>query len=177
MATLFQLFASFLVIGATAYGGGIATISLIQREIVAAHGWLTAAQMRELITLAQMTPGPIAINAATFTGYRVAGIAGSLVSTLAVITPGVLLLSGYSLLLSRFRPTGFLDRAREALRPGILALILYAVYTFGATAIDGLATGAIAAGTFLVILLCGRRVHPALLVFAAGGLGVLLFRS
>ena len=61
MAILIQLYVSFLLIGVSAYGGGVATISLIQYEIVAAHGWLTASQMGDVITIAQMTPGPIAI--------------------------------------------------------------------------------------------------------------------
>jgi chromate transporter len=174
---LLQLYVSFLVIGVSAYGGGIATISLIQYEIVAAHGWLTASQMGDVITLAQMTPGPIAINAATLTGYKIAGIGGSLVASLAVITPGILLLAGYTLLVSRLRSTTLLDRVKLALQPGILALIAYAVYTFGSIVIHGLASGAIAAAAFVGIFFFGRKVHPIFFILAAGLIGIALFRG
>jgi len=174
---LFQLYLSFLLIGISAYGGGVATISLIQYEIVTAHGWLTAQQMGEVITLAQMTPGPIAINAATLTGYRVAGIGGSLLASLAVITPGVLLLAGYTFLVSRLRSTDLLDRIKLALQPGILALIAYAVYTFGSIVIDGTAGAVIAAVVFAGVLAFGRRVHPVFFILAAGLIGIAVFRS
>lgn len=177
MGILLQLYASFLLIGVSAYGGGIATISLIQYEIVAAHGWLSASQMREVITLAQMTPGPIAINAATFTGYKIAGIPGSLVASLAVITPGILLLAGYTFIVSRLESTSGLDRAKMALQPGILALIVYAVYTFGSIAIDGFATGAIAAAVFAAMLFLPRKIHPVFLILAAGAIGIAIFRG
>ncbi len=165
------------MIGISAYGGGITAISLIQHQIVAQKGWLTALQMREVITLAQMTPGPIVINAATFTGYRIAGIPGSLVASLAAITPGILLLAAYLFLVSRIRSTTVLDRIKVSLQPGILALILFAVYTFGSTAVDGFATGALAAAAFLLVLFLGRRVHPVLWILLSGLLGTILFRS
>jgi chromate transporter len=177
MTLLIQLYVSFLLIGVSAYGGGITAISLIQYEIVTQRSWLTAVQMREVITLAQMTPGPIAINAATYTGYKVAGLAGSLVASLAVITPGILLLAAYAFLVSRARSTALLDRVKTALQPGILALILLAVYTFGSISIDGLATGAIAAGAFLLVLSLGRRVHPVLWILGAGLLGAAFLRG
>jgi chromate transporter len=174
---LLQLYVSFLLIGVSAYGGGITAISLIQYEIVTQRGWLSAVQMRDVITLAQMTPGPIAINAATFTGYRVAGVPGSLVASLAVITPGLLLLAGYAFFVSRLRSTDLLNRVKTAMQPGILALILFAIYTFGSISIDGLLSGAFAVATFLLILTLGRRVHPIVWILAFGALGTVFFRS
>jgi len=175
MGILFHLFASFFLIGISAYGGGIATIALIQHEIVAVHGWLTATQMRDVITIAQMTPGPIAINSATLTGYKICGIGGALLASLAVITPGILLLIGYTLTVSHLRSKDTLNRVKLALHPGIIALIIYSVYTFGSVSIDGLTTGGIAAAAFLAMLFTGRRVHPVLIIIAAGLLGIAIF--
>ena len=175
MGILFHLFASFFLIGISAYGGGIATIALIQHEIVSVHGWLTATQMRDVITIAQMTPGPIAINSATLTGYKICGIGGALLASLAVLTPGILLLIAYILTVSRLRSKESLNRVKMSLHPGIIALIIYSVYTFGSISIDGFATGGIAAAAFFAILFIGRRVHPVLIIIAAGLLGIAIF--
>ncbi|HDL84720.1 MAG TPA: chromate transporter [Candidatus Acetothermia bacterium] len=175
MGILFQLYASFFLIGISAYGGGIATIALIQYEIVSMHGWLTATQMRDVITIAQMTPGSIAINSATLTGYKICGIGGALLASLAVITPGVLLLIGYTLTVSHLRSKDALNRVKLALHPGIIALIIYSVYTFGSISIDGFITGGIAAAAFFAILFAGHKVHPVLIIIAAGLLGIAIF--
>jgi len=176
MGILLPLYASFLLIGVSAYGGGIATIALIQYEIVTKHGWLTAIQMRNVITIAQMTPGPIAINSATLTGYKIAGIGGAHIASLAVITPGILLLIVYSLILSHLQSRDSLDRVKMALHPGIIALIIYSVYTFGSISINGFITGGIAAAAFFAILFTGKKVHPVIVIIAAGLLGIAIFR-
>ena len=72
----FQLFLSFLQIGAFSFGGGYAAMPLIQNQVVTLHGWLNLAEFTDLVTISQMTPGPIAINAATFVGTRIAGTPG-----------------------------------------------------------------------------------------------------
>ena len=176
MGILLQLYASFFLIGISAYGGGIATIALIQYEIVTQHAWLTAAQMRDVITIAQMTPGPIAINSATLTGYKISGISGAFVASLAVISPGILLLIGYALAVSHLRSQDTLNRAKMALHPGILALIIYSVYTFGSISIDGFITGGIAAAAFFAVLFGGQKVHPVIVIIAAGLIGIAIFR-
>ena len=76
----FQLFLSFLQIGAFSFGGGYAAMPLIQNQVVTLHGWLNLAEFTDLVTISQMTPGPIAINAATFVGTRIAGTPGALYS-------------------------------------------------------------------------------------------------
>ena len=88
-----QLFWSFLQIGALSFGGGYAAMPLIQGQIVTQHGWLTMREFTDLVTIAEMTPGPIAVNAATFVGGRIAGITGSLAATLGCITPACLIIA------------------------------------------------------------------------------------
>ena len=82
-----QLFLAFLQIGAFSFGGGYAAMPLIQEQVVTKYAWLTQTDFTDLVTIAEMTPGPIAINAATFVGNQAAGIPGALVATLGVILP------------------------------------------------------------------------------------------
>ncbi|AFG38606.1 chromate transporter [Spirochaeta africana] len=176
---LFELFQTFFVIGAGAFGGGIAAVSLIIHEVVQARGWLTPAEMNEVIAISQMTPGPIAINSGTFVGYRVAGVPGAAAATLGVITPPLLALTAFVLLVklhAHFTDGGndqVGDRIKHSLKPGIFAMILFAVWSIGSSAISGFVTGGIALAGF-ALLISFRRLHPVLVVLAAGLAGVIL---
>ena len=86
-----QLFLSFLKVGAFSFGGGYAALPLIQDEIVTNHQWLSQQEFTDLITISQMTPGPIAINSATFVGNQIAGIPGGIVATLGSVFPSIIL--------------------------------------------------------------------------------------
>ena len=88
-----QLFISFLQIGALSFGGGYAAMPLIQQQVVTLHGWLSLSEFTDLITISQMTPGPIAINSATFVGTRVGGFWGALCATTGCVLPSCLLVS------------------------------------------------------------------------------------
>lgn len=80
-----QLFLSFLQIGAFSFGGGYAAMPLIQNQVVTLHHWLTAGEFNDLVTISQMTPGPIAVNSATFVGLRIAGLPGAVIATAGCI--------------------------------------------------------------------------------------------
>ena len=86
-----QLFWSFFQIGLFSIGGGYAAMPLIQNQVVDLHHWLTLSEFTDLITISQMTPGPIAINSATFVGIRIGGVGGALVSTLGCILPSLII--------------------------------------------------------------------------------------
>ena len=88
-----QLFWSFLQVGLFSIGGGYAAMPLIQNQVVSAHPWLTMNEFTDLITIAEMTPGPIAINSATFVGIRIAGIPGAMIATFGCILPSCVLVS------------------------------------------------------------------------------------
>ena len=88
-----QLFWSFFQVGLFSIGGGYAALPIIQNQIVDLHGWLTTAEFTDLITIAEMPPGPIAINGATFVGIRCAGIPGAVIATLGCILPACVLVS------------------------------------------------------------------------------------
>lgn len=118
-----KLFLAFLEIGATSFGGGYAALPIIQDVIVGRYGWLTMTEMTDIVSISQMTPGPIAINAATFVGTKIAGIPGALVATAANILPQCALLFVIGSFLFRGRRLVWLDRALGGLRPGVVGLI------------------------------------------------------
>lgn len=118
-----QLFFSFLKIGLFSVGGGYAAIPLIQSEIVNGHGWLSMQEFTNLITISSMTPGPVAINSATFVGLRIAGLPGAVTATLGSIFPAVILVSLLSLIYRKYKGTTAIDTVLGCLRPAVVALI------------------------------------------------------
>lgn len=98
-----QLFLSFLQVGMFSVGGGYAAIPLIQSQVVEQHGWLTMQEFTDLVTIAEMTPGPIAVNAATFVGLRIAQVSGAIVATLGCITPALFFVSLLSYIYRRYQ--------------------------------------------------------------------------
>ena len=114
---LLQLFLSFLQIGLFSIGGGYAAIPLIQSQTVDVHQWLTSEQFMDLATIAEMTPGPIAINGATFVGLKVAGFPGAVIATLGCILPSIIIVY------SRYRQLAMLQSVLSSLRPAVVALI------------------------------------------------------
>ncbi len=127
--TLWQLLLAFVKIGALSFGGGYAALPLIQEYVVDAHGWMSLADFTNLITISQMTPGPIAINAATFIGNAIAGIPGAIIATLGVILPSVLLVTVLTLLYYRYRELSILRTVLDYLRPSVVALIAVSAVT------------------------------------------------
>ena len=120
---LLQLFWSFLKIGAFSIGGGYAAMPLIQEQVVRNNPWLSMQEFTDLVTIAEMTPGPIAINAATFVGNRVAGFPGALVATFGCIFPSLIIVSLLSLIYSRYKKLSLLQSILAGLRPAVVALI------------------------------------------------------
>lgn len=117
-----QLFLAFLQIGMFSFGGGYAALPLIQEQVMK-NGWLSATEFTELITISQMTPGPIAVNSATFVGIRIGGVAGALAATLGCILPSCILVMGLAWLYLRYRKLSMLQSVLETLRPAVVAMI------------------------------------------------------
>ena len=107
-----QLFLSFLKIGFFGFGGGYAMLSLIQNEVVVRHSWITGSQLADIVAISQMTPGPIAINSATYVGYTVTGnIWGSLLATTAVCIPALTLMIAVTIFYSHLRNNRYVEGA------------------------------------------------------------------
>ena len=98
-----QLFFSFLQIGALSFGGGYAAMPLIQEQVVTMHGWLSMETFSNLVTIAEMTPGPIAVNSATFVGTRIAGPGGAVVATLGCILPSCIIVTLLAYIYTKYR--------------------------------------------------------------------------
>ena len=120
---LLRLFWSFLQIGLFSIGGGYAAMPLIQEQVVRNNPWLSMQEFTDLVTIAEMTPGPIAVNAATFVGNRVAGFPGALFATFGCIFPSLILVSLLSFIYSRYKKLSLLQSVLAGLRPAVVALI------------------------------------------------------
>lgn len=118
-----QLFLSFLQIGMFSVGGGYAAIPLIRDQVVTGHTWLTMSEFTDLITIAEMTPGPIAVNSATFVGIRIAGPLGAIIATLGCITPSLFIVSLLAYIYYRYKNVSSLQSVLASLRPAVVALI------------------------------------------------------
>ncbi len=126
---LLRLFLAFLQIGAFSFGGGYAAMPLIKAQVIDRYGWLTLSDFMDLVTIAEMTPGPIAINAATFVGNQVAGIPGALSATAGVILPSCLFVTLLAFLYAKYRRMALLQGILRSLRPAVVSMILAAGVT------------------------------------------------
>ena len=126
---LFMLFKIFLKIGAFTFGGGYAMIPFIQREVVTKHHYINEEEILEIVAISESTPGPIAVNSATFVGYRVAGVAGATVATLGIVLPSFIIILAISYVLQQFEHLEVVKYAFNGVRVAVLALVLNALIT------------------------------------------------
>ena len=120
---LLELCWSFFQIGLFSIGGGYAAMPLIQNQVVDMHPWLTMSQFADIMTIAEMTPGPVAINSATFVGIRIAGIPGALVATFGCILPSCIIVLSLAVIYYKYRGLSLLQGILAGLRPAVVAMI------------------------------------------------------
>ena len=118
-----QLFLSFLQVGALSFGGGYAAMPLIQEQVVNLHSWLSMSEFTNLITIAEMTPGPIAVNSATFVGMQIAGILGAVIATLGCILPSCIIVTLLAYVYMKYRNMSLLQGTLASLRPAVVSMI------------------------------------------------------
>ena len=160
-----QLFFSFLQVGMFSFGGGYAAMPLIQGQVVTAHKWLSMSEFTDLITISQMTPGPIAVNSATFVGIKIAGIPGALVATFGCILPSCIIVTVIAKLYLKYRNMAMLQGVLNSLRPAVVAMIASAGISILITAFWGNAAAIALAGTkwslvviFVVCIVLLRKI-------------------
>lgn len=175
MKIIANLITSFMIIGLSACGGGLVTIPLIQHEMVNIRHWLTLSDVTKLLAIAQMTPGPIAINAATFVGFQVAGVIGSLMSTLAVIFPSIAILFSITPLLNNIKENEKAIRINQGIQVGVLSLILFAIWSFGSTVITNVFDFSIAIAAFMALLFLKNKIHPVVVIIFCGIIGIVIY--
>lgn len=179
-----KLFLSFFQIGMFSIGGGYAALPLIQEQVVDKHKWLSMAEFSDLITISQMTPGPIGINAATFVGNQIAGIGGSLISTIGCVVPSFLIVLMLAYLYNRFKKINIVQGILSGLRPAVVALIASAGITILILSLWGdhgftmlTRVDLIATGIFLISLVVLRKWKPNQIVVMLGSgiVGMILY--
>lgn len=132
-----SLFISFIQVGMFSFGGGYAAMPLIQQQVVNIHHWLTMKQFTDLVTISAMTPGPIAINSATFVGIRIAGFWGAIVATFGCILPSCILVSVLAYIYRKYKNASEFGNVMSCLRPVVVALIASAGISILQTALFG----------------------------------------
>jgi chromate transporter len=125
---ILALFITFFKVGALTFGGGYAMIPIIQREIVEKRKWLSNNDILEILAISESTPGPIAVNAATYVGYKIAGFWGSFFSTLGLITPSFIVISIISMFYKTFMSWAIVNAAFKGIKASVVILLINAVF-------------------------------------------------
>lgn len=173
MELLIKLYLAFLKIGTFSFGGGYAMLPFIQKEVVNNNQWISMSEFTDIIGISQMTPGPVAINSATFVGYKLSGVVGSIIATLGVITTSFILVTIINKLLSKFKESTVIKSALLGMRPVLIALIIYAFIGLAKEAYIDLKSIIIT----LIIggVLLSKKVHPILVIVIAALLGLVFY--
>lgn len=175
-----QLFWAYLKIGIFGFGGGYAMLSMIQFEIVDHYGWMTVEEFADMVALSQMTPGPVSINIATYIGYTVGGIFGSLVATAAIVLPSLLMLYLVLKFLFKHKENYIVKTTLASMKPVIAGLIFVAALmmmnpiSFADAGLHG---------TNISVIICAvtfacmfwTKINPILLIIASGLVGYLVY--
>lgn len=171
---LLKLAWGFAQVGIGAFGGGISTLPLIRHILVDNYGWLSLDGFDQVLALAQVTPGPIAVNAATFVGFQRAGLTGATVATLSVVVAPLLIVIAVAALL-QCGSKDCMDRFRNALRPTVAALLTLAFLPLARTAFSGIGTIALFAAGIGALNLRFFMENPPALFLLSGLAGLVLF--
>lgn len=180
-----QLFWSFFQVGLFSFGGGYATLPLIQEQVLEYHSWLTPTEFMDILTISQMTPGPIAINVSTFVGTKVAGIPGAIIATVGSVTPSCIIVLILAALYYKYKGLSMVQGIIKGLRPAVAALIASAGLSILLTALFNKDTfpmqlsdlNWIAVALFLLSLFLLRKykLNPIYIMLLAGVAGVIIY--
>ena len=180
MNLLFDLFLSFSKIGMFTFGGGYAMLALIEDTCVQKKQWITHDEMMNITVIAESTPGPIAINCATYVGYKHKGLAGAVLATIGVILPSFCIIFAISKFLDNFLEITWVAHAFEGIKIAVGILILDAALKMFKKIQKKTITIAIMLCTFSVMLLCDLfsvRISSIILMLAAGFISLLIFMA
>ena len=170
--SLITLYLAFFKIGLFGFGGGYAMISLIQEEL-AKHGWIGMETFVDIIAIAEMTPGPIAINSGTFVGFESSAFFGSLTATTAVISPSFILVLILAHYFNKIKDSNYINAILKYLRPAIIGLIVTAAFTIAKANNISLTSSLI---TIAVVgIMVKTDLHPILIIFSSGLAGAVIF--
>lgn len=189
LKNLALLFFEFFKAGLFAVGGGLATVPFI-REMGTVYGWVTEAEVANIIAIAESTPGPIGVNAATYVGYLVCGIPGAILATLGLVTPSVIIIILVAKAIKKYSDSYMVQSLFKALRPAAIGLITAAGFsllltslgvkanflrfTFSASWFSLLKLGIYGVFTFFAFWKKTAKIHPLFYILTGGALGAIL---
>ncbi len=171
---LLQLFISFAKVGVLTFGGGYAMLPILEREIVDRHGWASSEELMDYYAVGQCTPGVIAVNTATFVGYKLAGNLGGIVASLGVIFPSLVIITVIAGILTNFAEIPAVKSAFAAIRVCVCVLIFNTVLKLWKSAVKDRAAMALFCLVFLLSLFFD--ISPVVFVVFCGAAGILFTR-
>ena len=167
--TYASLFASFFKIGLVTFGGGLAMLPILKRDLVDSKGWLTEDEILDYFAIRQSTPGVIAVNVATFVGYKRAGVIGSIFSTSGIVFPSLIIISLIAAFVSNFNELVWVQKALKGINVAVSVLLVKAVFSFGKKTVFDLCTFLIAALSFVLMFVF--KVQGVWIVIGSAFLG------
>ena len=167
--TYASLFASFFKIGLVTFGGGLAMLPILKRDLVDSKGWLTENEILDYFAIGQSTPGIIAVNVATFVGYKRAGVIGSIFSTSGIVFPSLIIISLIAAFVSNFNELVWVQKALKGINVAVSVLLVKAVFSFGKKTVFDICTFLIAALSFVLMFVF--KVQGVWIVIGSAFLG------
>ena len=190
MSLLIEMMFTFMKIGAFSFGGGYAMIPLFQKELVG-HGWTLISEVADVVAISEMTPGPFAVNAATFAGTKMMGLPGALFATFGVVLPSVVITLIVARYFFGFQNKQSVQSVLWGIRPAVTGMIMAAAMTIASASFFGIQHGAnfgaivgalskvdwvsLAIAAVAFVAMYRFKASPVLMVFACAGVGVLLY--
>ncbi len=183
-----QVFVSFFQIGLFSFGGGYAALPLIENQVIDVHNWISLSEFADMITISQMTPGPIALNMATFVGTRVGGLLGAVVATIGCVTPSCIIVLILAYLYYKYKNLSVIQGMLNGLRPAVVSLIasagisilLLAIFKTEETTLLTMKIKDINIVSFILIaigvfVLRKYKSNPIHVIMASGAIGFIIY--
>ena len=174
MELYLELLIVFIRIGFCSFGG-LSMVPVINQEMLS-HGWMTAQEVTDIVAMAEMTPGPLGVNCATFVGMRCAGVAGALCATFGVLVPSLTLCFAAAVFIEKVKGNPIMDRLLYGIRPVCIGLVLYVLYTLSVS--NFFPTGSLYLTPMFIAVIIGLlswkfKLSIPMLVIIAGVLGLI----
>ena len=172
LRTLWDLFSVFFKIGLCTFGGGIAMLPILERELAEKRNWTTSDELLDYFAIGQSTPGIIAVNVATFIGYKRAGLIGGCVATFGMVFPSIIIITLIAKFISNFSEIEWVQKALKGINVAVAAILTSAVYKFSKKSVKNLFGFLLLVIAFLLIFVF--NVGTAYVIFGSAILGVIL---
>ncbi|QTU82976.1 chromate transporter [Carnobacteriaceae bacterium zg-C25] len=171
---LFQLFLAFFQIGLVGFGGGYAILAYLQDVIVHQNAWLNMTGYTDLLTLSQMTPGPVSINAATFVGMKMSGVIGAVVATFSFVAPTFIITLTLAMIYYKYKNLSSAQLVLNAIRPAMIALIASVGYDLVVLLIDGQVVFKVTLLLLGIVAVRKYKVNPIVMMLSLGFINVVV---